>query len=118
MEAGAQGEGRNHELDGCVGKGRVTGEPGAREPGGKAGVLPGVEHRVGREYHERAHECANEVIGDKATIQALDGSNRPGKEACRQTEDDGADNNDGNRPRRHAGNAGDDICLVLGSQGK
>lgn len=60
LEAGAQGERRHHELDGCVGKGRVTGEPGAREPGGKAGILPGVEHRVGREHHERAHECASQ----------------------------------------------------------
>ena len=118
LEAGAQGERRHHELDGCVGKGCVTGEPGAREPGGKAGILPGVEHRVGREHHERAHECASKVIGDKATVQALDGSNRPGKEACRQTEDNGADNNDDDRFGCHVGNAGDDIRFVLGTQGE
>ena len=118
LEARTQGKRRHHELDGCVGKGRVTGEPGAREPGGKAGILPGVEHRVCREHHERAHECASKVVGDKATVQAFDGSNRPGKEACRQTEDNGADNNDGNRPWCHVGNAGDDIRFVLGTQGE
>ena len=118
LEARAQGERRHHELDGCVNKGRGTGEPGAREPGGKAGILPGVEHRVCRERHERAHECASKVVGDKAAVQVFDGSNRPGKEARGETKDDGADNNDGNRPWRHVGDAGDNIRLVLGTQGE
>ena len=118
MEAGAQGERRHDKLDGGVGEGGVAGKPGARNPRGKAGVLPGIEHRIDREHHERADERADEVVGDKTRVQALDRADRPGKEACRQAEDNGADNDDGNRPGRHIGNAGDDVALVLGAQGK
>ena len=118
LEARAQGKRCDDQLDGCVRQGGVAGKSGAGKPRGKAGVVPGVEEGIGGQNHECAYECANEVIGDKATVQALDGSNRPGKEACRQTEDNGADNNDDNRPWCHVGNAGDDIRLVLGSQGK
>ena len=118
LEAGAQGERRDDQLDGCVRQGGVAGKSGAGKPCGKPGILPGVEHRVGHEHHECAYKCANEVIGDKATVQALDGSNRPRKEACRQTEDDGADNNDDDRFGRHVGNAGDGIRFVLGTQGE
>ena len=118
METGTQGECRYDELDGGVGEGGVAGKPGARKPRGKAGVVPGVEEGIDSQNHECAYKCANEVIGDKATVQALDGSNRPGKEACRQTEDNGADNNDNDRFGRHGGNAGDGIRFVLGTQGE
>ena len=115
LEAGAQGERCDDQLDGCVRQGGVAGKSGAGKPRGKAGVVPSVEKGIGGPNHEGADECANEVIGDKATVQALDGSNRPGKEACRQTEDNCADNNDDDRFGRHSGNAGDDIRFVLGT---
>ena len=118
LEAGAQGKRCDDQLDGCVRQGGVARKSGAGKPRGKAGVVPGVEEGIGGQNHECAYKCANEVIGDKATVQVLDGSNRPGKEACRQTEDDGADNNDDDRCRRHSGNAGDDIRFVLGTQGE
>ena len=82
LEAGAQGERRHDQLDGGVSEGRVAGETSAREPSGKAGVLPGIEHRVSCEHHECAHEGANKIVGNKAAVEALDGSNRPGEEAC------------------------------------
>ena len=118
LEARAQGKRCDDQLDGCVCQGGVAGKSGAGKPRGKAGVVPGVEEGIGSQNHECAYKCANEIIGDKATVQALDGSNRPRKEACRQTEDDGADNNDDDRFGRHSGNAGDDIHFVLGTQGE
>ena len=75
LEARAQGERCDDQLDDCVRQGGVAGKSGAGKPRGKAGVVPGVEEGIGGQNHECAYECANEVIGDKATVQALDGSN-------------------------------------------
>ena len=118
LEARAQGKRSDDQLDGCVRQGGVACKSSAGKPRGKAGVVPGVEEGIGGQNHECAYECADEVIGDKATVQALDGSNRPGKETCGETKDDGAGDYDDDRFGRHGGNAGDDIRLVLGSQGE